>query len=166
MHLLNTICACSGVVQQVTCQMVSCICCQAIAGSVHARFCIRCQLGDTECRPCYGACEAAAYSNRPVHTQEGLPRASGDAQQQHGHAVCAGNDPATMQLWQQLQQPSFQLAQIVWSAAAGVLPAAKQHLPRLNEAQEAAVSCDCLTVQRLQLHQCCCADVTDVVTPE
>ena len=71
-----------------------------------------------------------------------------------------------MQLWQQLQQPSFQLAQVVWSAAAGVLPAAKQHLPRLNEAQEAAVSCDCLTVQRLQLHQCCCADVTDVVTPE
>lgn len=47
MHLRNTMCACSGVVQQATCQMGSCVCCQAVAGSVCARFCNRCQLGDT-----------------------------------------------------------------------------------------------------------------------
>jgi len=111
-------------------------------------------------------------ANRPVHTQEGLPGACGDAQQQqHGHAVYVGNDLVTMQLWQQLQQPSFQQAQIVWSAAAGVLPAVGQHLPRLSEAHKAAVSCDCLTVQRLQLgpdavHWSGCADLTDMVRPE
>jgi len=34
------------VVQQATCQIVSSFCSQAVAGSVSARFCVRCQRND------------------------------------------------------------------------------------------------------------------------
>ncbi len=46
MHLLNAICACSDVVQQANCQIISSFCSQAVAGPVSAWFCVRCQRND------------------------------------------------------------------------------------------------------------------------
>ena len=58
-YLLHTMSACSDVVQQLACCMVSCVCCQAVAGSVLVRCCISCQHDNsvvcpdctTECQP-------------------------------------------------------------------------------------------------------------------
>ncbi len=57
-HLLDTVCSCSDVVQQVACQMVSCVCCQAVAGCVLTRYCIRCHSNNLGvCPDCTTKCQ-------------------------------------------------------------------------------------------------------------
>ena len=56
--LLDTMSACSDVVQQLACCMVSCVCCQAVAGSVLVRCCIRCQSNNSVvCPDCTTECQ-------------------------------------------------------------------------------------------------------------